>query len=57
MFKTEAKLAAYCDQAPRRFQSGENDKELKRNSYNPHLAHIIHIEEKHALKWSFLNDA
>ena len=43
MFKTEAKLAAYCGQAPRRFQSGENDKELKRNSYNRHLAHIIHM--------------
>ena len=43
IFKTEAKLAAYSGQAPRRFQSGDNDKDLKKNSYNRYLAHIIHM--------------
>ena len=43
IFKTEAKLAAYSGQSPRRFQSGCNERDLKKNSYNRHLAHIVHM--------------
>lgn len=43
LFKSEAKLAAYSGQSPRRFQSGDKDKDLKKNCYNRHLAHIVHM--------------
>jgi transposase len=43
MFKSEAKLAAFAGQAPRRSQSGSYDNEKKRNAYNRHLAYMIHM--------------